>query len=61
MINLALNWSMDKFVVGLYVNNLTNEEGVAAVSTGQAADFLPSAWAFLMRTRTIGISSSYRF
>ena len=61
VINLALNWSMDKFVVGLYVNNLTNEEGVAAVSTQQAADFLPSAWAFLMRTRTIGISGSYRF
>ena len=61
VINLALNWSMDKYNVGLYVNNLTNEEGMTATTT-QFVDVLPSTAAgFLMRTRTIGISGSYRF
>ena len=61
VINLVVNWKMDKYVVGLYINNLTNVEAVTAVSTQQAAADPSSSWAYVMRPRTIGISGSYRF
>ncbi|NIB38402.1 TonB-dependent receptor [Pseudomaricurvus alkylphenolicus] len=61
VVNVAVNWITEKFTVGGYINNLTNEEGVTATSTELAGALAESGFAYVMRPRTLGISATYRF
>ena len=61
VLNLAINWRSETWTVGLFGNNLSNQEGVTATQTGRIS-FAPWAGlAWLMRPRTIGLTVSKDF
>jgi outer membrane receptor protein involved in Fe transport len=57
--NLGVNWELDGYSVGLFVNNATNEEGMTGVSGIERPVF--SQRAALTRPRSYGVSFSYNF
>ena len=57
--NLGVNWDMDKYTVGVFVNNASNEEGMTGVSGIERPAFAHRA--ALTRPRSYGVSFSYNF
>ena len=56
VVNAIVNWRSEKLTVGLFANNLTDEEGI----TGTTYES-PPARANVLRPRTYGISLTYDF
>ena len=61
VLNLAINWQSETWSIGLFGNNLTDEEGVTATQTGRMSLTPWSGLAWLMRPRTIGVKLSKDF
>ena len=56
--NMGANWISDSWTVGIFVNNLGNEEGMTGVRTGDP-NF--SHRGYITRPRSYGVSLSYTF
>lgn len=56
VVNATVNWRSEKLTVGLFANNLTDEEGITSTTFVS-----PPARANIMRPRTYGISLTYDF
>jgi len=53
--NMAINWQKGRYTLGAYVRNLTNQEGISALTT-VAVDIDPAvSRVFVQRPRTFGI------
>ena len=61
LMNLAAIYDTDRYSVSLFVNNLTDEEGVTGVLNVRDAAWPQASLAFLRRPRTIGLKASFRF
>ena len=58
--NTSLGMNIDQWAVSLFVNNLTNENGLTWVETNNAAQSGTNR-AYRIRPRTIGLNLSYEF
>jgi iron complex outermembrane recepter protein len=61
LVNVSTVWSSGPLSVAAFVNNLTDEEGVTAVSTQRNDAYPQGSFAFVKRPRTYGLSVSYEF
>ena len=61
--NASVNWSNGKVRAGLFVNNLTDEDGVTAVDIQNEVvpGASPGSTYFIQRPRTVGVSMGYSF
>ena len=57
-VNMGVNWVSDKYSLGVYVNNLTNEEGLTGVRLSGPTF---NDHGFLIRPRSYGVAFKYSF